>query len=376
LKSFYLIGDRLLTRLDGTVAVRGTSQKLVIPEVQVLDGRQTELVLLNKNRQIMTATITLYGPDGVEIDSVDRSMASRTVFPTWLRDPDPDDEVVAGLFPEADFEDFVDGYVVVTATTGIIAYERVVETGRMSAVNGQPVSPRDPQPTQFYIPQVTLFQGSDTILKLVNSNPKAPEDDGEGDPELPTPEQQRLQVTLTLRGNDGQELATPVDLTLEGGESVRQSVADFFGLTDEGAVQSGWISVEADKPGLAGSAELQVFDGKAMSTVPLQSDASRSLIFSHVADGLGLSTGLSLINPGTADATATIEVVQKDGTLNLSGNLVIPAGARVAQLISEILPGLDEQLGGFIRVTSDAPLVGLELFFADKLEYMSAVAAQ
>ncbi len=376
LKSFFLTGDRLLTRLDGAVASPGTSQKVVIPEIQVLDGRQTELVLLNKNRQTMTATITLYGPDGVAIDSTNRQMASRTVFVTWARDTNPDDTVVDGLFSEADFEDFVDGYIVVTSDTGIIAYERVVEAERMSAVNGQPVSDRDPQPTQFYIPQVTLFQGTDTILKLVNSNPKAPEDDGEGDPELPTPEQQRLQVTLTFRGNDGQELSAPLAITLEGGESVRQSVADLFGLTDEGAVQSGWISVEADKPGLAGSAELQVFSGKAMSTVPLQSVASDRLIFSHVADGLGLSTGLSLINPGTAEATATIEVVRKDGTPNDSVSVVIPAGARAVGLLSELLPNLSDQLGGFVRVTSDSPLVGLELFFADNLEYMAAVAAQ
>ena len=376
LKSFFLNGDYSLKRLDGAVAVSGTSQKFIVPEVQVLDGRRTELAILNPNRQVTNVTISMVGPDGVEIAATSRQMASRTVFATLLRDPDPDDTVADGLFPESDFEDFVDGYLSITSPTGVVAYERILDDERMAAINGEPVSDRDPQPTRFYVPQVALFQGTETMLKLVNSNPKAPEDDGEGDPELPTPEQQRVQVTLTLKGNDGQDLAPVVAVTLEGGESLRQSIAEIFGLTDQGSVQSGWLLVEADKPGLAGSAELQVFDGKAMSSVSLQSNPSDRLIFSHVADGLGLSTGLSLINPGAGSASVTIDVVRKDGTLNGSVNLAVPAGGREVGLLSDLLPGLDEQIGGFVRVTSDVPLVGLELFYADNLEYMAAVAAQ
>jgi DNA-binding beta-propeller fold protein YncE len=389
LKAFFLTGDLALKRLDGAVAAPRTSQRVILPEVRVTDGMVTEITVLNPNRQSARFSMDLVSHEGEVLGTFNRDLPSRGLFTGLVRDPDPDDGANVGIFPESFFEDFEDGYLVVTTPTGVMAYQRYFDVERMSSVNGLPVSDRDERATTFYLPQFALFQGADTFLKLINSHPKPVEDDeqGEGDngqgdneeggtdPEEEA-EARRLTVDLRVLGNDGFDLAAPVTLRLEAGQSVRQSVADLFGLNDPGDVVGGWILVEVDKEGLVGSAELRLFAGRAMTTVPLQDRTSTDLVFSHVAQGLGLSTGLALINPGASTANVAIEVFFEDGELNQSVEFALPAGARDAQLLNEYFADFGEQVGGYIRVTSDQNLAGLELFFADDLEYVSAVVAQ
>jgi DNA-binding beta-propeller fold protein YncE len=379
-KGFFLTGDLALKRLDGAVAATRTSQRVILPEVRVTDGMATQVTVLNRNRQAATFSMDLVTHEGEVLATFQRDLPSRGLFNAFVRDPNPDsdDGVDIGIFPDALFDEFEDGYLVVTTPTGVMAYQRYFDEERMSSVNGVPVSERDEKATLFYLPQFALFQGSDTFLKLINSHPKpAEEEEAEGEEEgEDEAEALRLTVVLSALGNDGALLAAPVTLQLEAGRSVRESVADLFGFEDSGRVISGWILVEADKEGLVGAAEMQLFEGRAMTTVPLQDRTGTDLVFSHVAQGVGLSTGLALINPGTSTARIAVEVFFADGELNRRTEFDLPAGSRDARLLDEYFPSFGEQVGGYIRVTSDRGLVGLELFFADNLEFVSAVVAQ
>lgn len=375
LRSFSLIGDRQLKRLDGVTAARGTSVQFVVPEVRVTDGFDTQLVVLNRNIQSAGVQAQLFDSAGELLETFSTTVPRRTPLVSFLRDPDPTDTATSGLFSEAAFEDFVDGYVVVTAQTGVIAFERYFDDERMSVLDCTPIGDRDPKPTRFFVPQVVEFEGNDTMLKLVNSHPIPPEEPADGSDPI-DPETLKLEVQLSLEGNDGQDLAAPVTVELAAGQSIRKSVAELFGLEDTGEVVSGWILVDVDQAGLVGSAEFQVYGGKGMSTVPFQAAPSSQMIFSHVAQGSGLSTGLVLINPGSADANVTLQVFRSDGTINSSAELQVPAGGRIAGLLPDLLEGLGEQLGGYVKVDSDSDLVGLELFYADSLEYIAAVEAQ
>jgi hypothetical protein len=115
-----------------------------------------------------------------------------------------------------------------------------------------------------------------------------------------------------------------------------------------------------------------------MTTVPLLGPGEGILAFSHVALGLGYSTGVALINPNDQAAAIQIQVFDKDGAQVASTERTLDAGQRLIGLLPELLPQLQgvEQIGGYVRVTSNLPLIGIEMFFTDNQEILSAVPAQ
>jgi hypothetical protein len=369
LKSFFLTGDHNLKRLDGTVATGVTSQKGVVPEARVTGGMVTELTVLNPNRQTANYTVNLVGQDGKVLGTFNRQVPARSLYSAPVRDPDPNDQQNIALFPESAFQNWVDGYLVVNTATGVVAYARYFDGERMSSLLGTPVSVRDPQPTRLLVPQVAVFGGADTFLKLVNSNPRK-QNDQDTTVEIP------IQVTLTLLDDEGAALAAPVTVELGAGVSLRRSIQEWFGLQDPGTAIGGWLVAESDKPGLVGSAEIQLFQGKAMTSLPLSWSLSEDLVFSHVAQGLGLSTGLALVNPGDEPAQLTIEVHKSDGETVRARDAFLEPGQRLTSLLIDLFPDLPAQVGGYLRVRSDQPLAGIELFFADNLQFVSAVGAQ
>ncbi len=369
LKSFFLTGDRNLKRLDGAVATGATSQRVVVPELGVTGGMVTELTVLNPNRQTANYTVNLVGHDGKVLGTFNRQLPARTLYSALVRDPDPNDQQSVGIFPETAFQNWVDGYLVVNTATGVVAYARYYDADRMSSLLGTPMSARDPQPTRLLVPQVAEFGGAETYLKVVNSNPRK-QNDQDTTVEIP------IQVTLTLLDDDGTPLAAPVTVDLGAGVSMRKRIREWFGLEDPGTAVGGWLVAESDKPGLVGSAEIQLFQGKAMTTLPLSWDLSEDVVFSHVAQGQGLSTGLALVNPGDEPAAFTVEVHRADGELVRSREAFLEPGQRLASLLIDLFPDMPAQLGGYIRVRSDRPLAGIELFFADNLQFVSAVGGQ
>jgi hypothetical protein len=160
------------------------------------------------------------------------------------------------------------------------------------------------------------------------------------------------------------------------GIALRHNLADLFELEDPGTAIGAWLDVTSDPVGVVASVQLELFSGKAMTSLPLGGDWSEELVFSHVAQGMGLSTGLALVNPGETAAAVTIEVYAADGELVATRTSQIEGGGRLTGLLGELFPGFPQQLGGHVRVQSDQPLSGTEIFFADSLEFVAVVGAQ
>lgn len=365
LSSFFLTGDTALTRLDGSLSQLRTSRKILIPEVRVTDGMNTEVVLMNPNLNSTSTTIQLFDRHGELVTQVTRTVARTAVLSVPLRDPDPDNAATSGLFEDSVLEGLQDGYMIVSSDHGLVAAERYFDSRRMSVLNGVPLSAEELQATRLIAPQVAVFGGSDTFLNLINTS------------------EEEIRARVTLRSDDGETLAGPVLLILAGGEAFRRSIKDFLNLSSAGGLVTGWLEVISvnDRPGLSGDVEIQLFDGRAMTTLGLLSRSEKTLIFSHVGQGAGFSTGLALLNSGQQGAAALIEIFRPDGTLVESGQFFIEAGRRDVRLLSgdpdnEFFPGLPQQVGGYIRVTSDQPLIGLEIFFSNNFEMASTVPAQ
>jgi DNA-binding beta-propeller fold protein YncE len=355
--SFFFAGDRQLRRLDGGLANFRTSTELIFPEVRVRNGFATFVSLLNPNLEATDATMSLFSSEGELIEEISSTLPDGVLTSPPLREPDPEVEVRTAVFTEEAYENFVDGYVRVSSETGVLAFENYFDDQRLAGLNGIPVGPDVQLPTTLYIPEIQAFAGSETFVNLINS--------GTGTASL----------TLSLKGNQGGDLAAPLNLQIEAAHSVRKNIVELFNLVDQGAL-SGWILIESDIPGIVGNAQVNSVFGQAMTSILLQGSPMASFVFSHVVQRFGISTRLILLNPGPATATVQVEVYRPDGSLLDSLSLSIAPSQRDSRLLKEFFPQLPDLSGGSIQVSSDQSLVGLELFFSSNPHFMASVPAQ
>ena len=274
--------------------------------------------------------------------------------------------------------DFEDGYIR-AASRGTVTFETIIDAKRMAVLAAQPVYPEQ---TEFTIPHFVVFGGSDTILKLIHPSSLpirgvSPDEGEEGEEGEEPEEEDPIVVSVSLRDDDGNAVAEPVELELPNGVSLRRSVRDLFGLVDRETIQSGWIEITTDIPGIVGSAEIQAFDGEALTAIPLQPVQNSKFVFSHVARGYGFSTELAIVNSGSEPATLVLELRNPDSELlGTVGPLALAPGNRLVGLIAQLFPESEELSGGTVKVLSDAPVTGVELFYGDDLRVLSAVPPQ
>ena len=355
---FFLIGDLQLQRLDGGLVNFKTSAELVLPEVRVSNGFRTEITVLNPNLNPIDVELSLINSEGEALGQIIFSLGGNFVLRAFLRDLDPDDDVTDALFPDTTFQDFVSGYLRLSSEDNVIAFERYFDDQQLAALNGIPVGSDVQLPTELYLPQVVAFAGSETWVNLVHTGTET------------------ASVTLSLKGDQGEDLAAPVNLEMEPAQSIKRDLVELFNLVDPGSAFSGWVLIQSDVPGIVGDAEVQGVSGQTMTAIPFQASPMGSFVFSHVAQGLGISTSLVLLNPGPATAIVQVEVHTSDGTLLDSLSIAIAPSHRELRFLKELFPNLPELFGGYIKVSSDQNIIGLEFFHADNLDFLVAVPAQ
>jgi WD40 repeat protein len=356
---FFLIGDTQFRRLDGAVGSLTDSNQWILPEVRVNDGFRTEITIVNPNAETANVNIALVNSDGSVAEEVSRAVLNNGVFTAFLRQADPQDASSAPLFSAASFTNFLNGYVRVSSDEeGVVAFERYFDTERIAALNGIPIGGDAPTPTRSYLPQFSSFGGSETFLKLIHTGTA------------------RAEISLSLKDDQGETIAGTLKLRLDPSQSIRINLVDLFGLTDPGSVLTGWLLLESDTPGIVGDGEILSFSGRAMTTIPIQGSSTPRFVFSHVTQGSGISTGLTFLNPGSESATVLVEIFNAQGVLLDDLSLTVGGSQRVVGLLGDLFSRLPELSGGYIRVTSDQSIIGLEIFFADNLDFMSAVPAQ
>jgi len=145
----------------------------------------------------------------------------------------------------------------------------------------------------------------------------------------------------------------------------------------------GYVEITSSGPRLTGSV---VFGDQARSTfssaLPLAANLRKDMIFAQVASAEGSSpswfTGLALLNAGSTDASAMLQVFDENGALVTSGHFVVAARRRLSQLLTQYFPDLVGRniLKGYIRVTTDQPLASFGLFGTTSLSVLSAVPPQ
>ena len=357
ISGFFLIGDTEFRRLDGAQVSSVGSNQWILPEVRVSGGFRTEITIVNPTAETAAVSISLVNSDGSVAEEVSRSVLNNGVLTAFLRQADPQDASSAPLFSPASFTNFVSGYVRISSEDEtVVAFERYFDDERIAALNGIPIG--GDIPTTSYLPQFSAFAGSETFLNVIHSGTS------------------NARVSLSLKDNQGDDLADSVTLRLDPSQSIRINLADLFGLASSGDALTGWLQLDSDTPGVVGDAEIHSFSGQAMTAVPFQGSSAQRFVFSHVTQGSGISTGLTFLNPGAQSATVLVEIFTAEGALVDDVSLTLGGSERMVGLLEDFFSGLPDLSGGYIKVSSDQSILGLEIFFADNLNFMSAVSAQ
>jgi hypothetical protein len=346
---FFLVFDDALTTLDGADVSSSKMASFVFPEINEMGFNQ--LHVANPNPGSTGVTFELYGPDGMSRAApVVRTVNGNGAIAEYL----------TSLFPEVMVSS--GDYVRVNASQGMVPYSYFGEEGHDAAgLNGQDATKGAPQ---LYSPQYVVG-GEDwnTTLSVVNL------------------ELTSANVTFRLIGDDGVQIGATklVSIPAKGKASITDP--NFFLNTGDKLV-SGYVDIKSNGAKLAGSV---VFGdpqrSRFMSALPLSSTLQSSILFGHVASGqigdMEYFTGIAMLNPSDAEASAKIELYTRDGRLVTSKTVTIGAWKRKSLLLTEYFDELQGQDidSGYIRITSNRGLASFALFGTQSLTALSAVPA-
>jgi subtilisin family serine protease len=339
-KGFWLGGD-WANVMDGAEAAseQPPSVDLVFPII----APQTELNVVNLGSGASLVSISVYGANGVLlVPSIIRIIPANGALKSS----------VAAIFPSANLTN--------AYSLRVNASQRIAATTVASDIPAGPSwivmngSNSALTATQVHFPQVVSGLSWNSILWVSSSSSLT------------------LTQTLTLTFTPVTGSPITVTRTLTGiRTSLRESVQTLFGLS---SYQEGWVRVTGTAP-LA--AFLAYGFGTASAVDQGQSTSRTSLIFSHVANGPGWSTGLALLNPSTTtDANVEVYVMRKAGNLVGSASFVLPRGTKVAKHLSEWVPASTANDGFvFVRTTNNVPLFGMQVFFTRDLNVFAGIPA-
>jgi hypothetical protein len=349
MQAFWLTYNDELTFLDGSEAdgydTIGADQ--VIPLV----AGETELSVINPNYVTLPVTIHLFGSNGEIAPSVSRTLAPAGAF----------QDQVSDLFPAADMTGarylrIQTNSSAAIASSAIIRGYVVDHDG--AVINGTNVGTRRELTFPHVINGALGGAKYTTILGVTNVS--------------------AVSQTVTMNFNSDSGNVLTATRTLAPGGSLRETASDLFGLPID--FQSGWLDVIGTSS-IVGFAAYADAVGGGMAAVPA-GRAESKIFFSHIANGVPeWQTGIALLNASSDTATVEVYAMNPSGGLlggaaNVaSARFTLEPGTKVAKVIDQLIPQTQGVNGGFVFVSSDVPIVGVELFYTQDLKVLSNVAA-
>jgi hypothetical protein len=164
------------------------------------------------------------------------------------------------------------------------------------------------------------------------------------------------QLQLTFNGAN-------VQRTIPARGRLDESLDQMFGLTG-GSLTTGYLSFQTltNTAGVEGFVEVAASQGLVLTAETIAGEAEMTMVFSQVAQGGGYWTGLALLNTEQARSLVTIELVSAAGTAVASTVVTLQAREFLVRLLGELFPGVQNQLGGSVRIAATSPIYGLQLF--------------
>jgi hypothetical protein len=165
------------------------------------------------------------------------------------------------------------------------------------------------------------------------------------------PQSTQANVTLTAYNQSGAPIGSST-ITLPAMEQKSFQVKDQLGVSG-----TGWIGVESNQPivglELFGNIHTGQITGVQASTYP-----SAILYFAHFDTTAAWWTGIALANPSRTSANVTLTAYNQSGTPIGSSTITLPANG---QKVFQVKDQLGVSSTGWISISSDQPLIGLEI---------------
>ncbi len=319
---FTLVGDYALSRLDGIALGDPPAPVQILPEVRTSAGSSTRIFVVNPASSSAQVVVRWFSSGRQPVSS-----PTQTLAPGCRLEVSP-----------ADFVGERDGgYVRIESQSGtpLSAMEIFGTDSAIAALSGIAT---DRGASRLYGAQLAMTAAVESEISLVNLGDAAT-------------------VTLEAFAESGRLVASKT-MALGEGEQWRGPAAELFGIDD----LVGWLQVSSDRGRLVGSVTFSDPSGRWMAALPLEASGARESIFSHVAQTPDIYTGLTLLNPGPQPALVSIEVFDAGGTLTGTAFAEVDPGEKRARLLPEWIPSLSYQVEGFVRVRSNRPVIGFELF--------------
>jgi hypothetical protein len=344
LVGFFLTFNSGLTVLDGADVSSTTLTSFVFPEIEDLGF--TQIHIANPNGSSSSANFELIRSDGTTKATAARTIASNGT--------------VADLFTELFPGTTVAGsdYIRVTTAQGTVPFEFLGQTGKyVEGLNGQDTAAGA---TTLYSPQYVVGGGSfRTSLSVVSLDTAGT-------------------VTFQFFNDEGVQIGSTQTRSISARGKLWITDQAFF--LEAGSTQTqGYVKITSSGPRLSGSV---VFGDPARSTfsssLPLVSKLLNNVVFGQVASDATYFTGVAILNPGDAAASATIEVFDATGNRVVTKTESIGARKRKSQLLTQYFSDLigRSQSSGYIRVTVDQGVASFALFGTNSLSVLSAVPPQ
>ena len=251
----------------------------------------------------------------------------------------------------------VNGYleIEVTEGLGVIGFSRIEFPGAGTALGMNAVQTTASR--KFYSAQLAHGMNIVTNLRLVNTSTK------------------NRKVTLSAIGDNGTTLTGPVAVDIPGTGIYSADLGTLFGLAGGAIVKTGSLVVEADGNGIIG--DIIFANGDTLEyamSLPLQERLFTEAVFNHIANLPTVFTGFAFFNPGEKTASVQIEAFVT-GEEKVEKTIVLGPGERIARTLTDpdIWPDFPLQSGGYIKIQSDQPIAGQQLFGDKSLRYMAAI---
>ena len=347
--SIFLFGVNDTQLMDGAESQSSYAKKLYF--TRPLDegffdgwGPEIQMSIVNPTDEEVTVRCVLKGSNG-EAEST-FAIPSRGFI-------SGDSEDLIGLN-----HGIINGYmeVEVTEGNGVMGFSRIEFPGVRTALGMNAVQTTASK--TFYSAQLAHGMNIVTNLRLVNTSSST------------------RNVTLSAIGDDGTPVADPVTVAIPSKQIYSADLGTLFGLESEGVITTGSLVVDSDGNGIIG--DIIFADGDTLKyamSLPLQDRLFQEAVFNHISNLPTVFTGFAFYNPGEETATVLIEAIGTDGEKVAEKTLILDPGERIARTLTDpdIWPAFPIQSGGYIKIQSDQPIAGQQLFGDRALRYMAAI---
>jgi minor extracellular serine protease Vpr len=330
-----------LTRMDGAALAGATGAHVLLPEIMASDSADTRVFVVNPNNEAVDVRIIWRRSGAVPAERLFAGVPAKGALSLSLLQ----------VFPNLTSS----GYLIVENASGNGKALYAMELfGNGRSLGGLLGLDTTRAASRLYGTQLASTSEVETIINLVNLGATT-------------------DVTAEAFDESGKLVKSVLLESLAEGEQRRVAARDLLSLTQP---LTGWIRISSATGKLLGSLTFSDPGAQFIASLPLQSQGAREFALDHVAQTPEVFTGIALLNPGPGAALVSVEAFNASGVSQGLDLIRLAAGEKRARLLFELIPGLVSQQGGFLRVRSNAPLFGYELFGNYQLTFMSAVPPQ